>query len=373
MKRNLFLAAIGWGWHFFCFFSQALNAEVDLVQVIHSEVLQGTVVQRPIVEAMVSEGFHQLTGETNLGKALSRWIKPSDVVGIKISTAGGKVLATKPVLVDVLIEGLKAAGVKGENIVVWDKFAEEMRAAGYSLGRRRDGVVFTAVIPLTGFDSSVFITQPEVGELIWGDFEFQEVKPSSRPHNKAAQKKNLDEGLNFELASALTKQESFRSYVAKLVTQRLTKIIHVPVLSNSEAVGLQGSFADLVLGSVDNTRRFQFEPFWGDPALAEIYAKTSLQTKTVLHVMDGLWCQYGGGPDYVPHYCRKMNSLFMSEDPVALDSYALSLVESWRIAARLPLTRIRYLNTAQALSLGSLFNNKKVTIKKIVMATSIAE
>ncbi|MBX7157366.1 MAG: DUF362 domain-containing protein [Verrucomicrobiae bacterium] len=368
MKRNLFLALIYWGWHF-----GALGAEVNLVQVVNEASFKGNVVQDFVVRQMVSEGFYQLTGETNLGKALSRWIKSSDVVGLKISTAGGKILATKPVLVDVLIEGLKATGVKGENIVVWDKFADEMRAAGYSLGRRRDGVVFTAVIPLTGFDSNVFVMQPEVGELIWGDFEFQDIKQSSIAHNPALQKKNLDEGLNFELASALPKQESFRSYVAKLVTRRLTKIIHMPVLSNSEAVGLQGCFADLVLGSVDNTRRFQFEPFWGDPALAEIYAKTPLRTKTVLHVMDGLWCQYGGGPDYVPHYCRKMNSLFMSEDPVALDSYALNLIEPWRIASLLPLLKINYIKTAKTLGLGNFFDNEKIEIKKIAMPKPVAE
>lgn len=367
MKRNFFLILFFGIGHFL------LSAEVALVHVINSEAFRGTMVHRPVVEAMVNEGFYQLTGETNLGKALNRWVEARDVVGIKISTAGGKVLATKPVLVNVLIEGLKSAGVKGENIVVWDKFASEMRAAGYALGRRRDGVVFTAVIPLTGFDSNVFIMQPEVGELIWGDFEFQDIKKSSRQAGKKVQKKSLDEGLNFELAGAFPKQESFRSYVAQLVTRRLTKIIHVPVLSNSEAVGLQGCFADIVLGSVDNTRRFQFEPFWGDPALAEVYAKTPLRTKTVLHVMDGLWCQYGGGPDYVPHYCRKMNSLFMSEDPVALDSYALSLLEPWRIAARLPLLKVNYINTAKTLGLGNFFDDEKVKIKKIVMIKPVTE
>jgi hypothetical protein len=367
VKRNFFLILFFWIGHFL------LSAEVTLVHVISSEAFRGTVVQRPVIEAMVNEGFYQLTGETNLGKALSRWVKARDVVGIKISTAGGKVLATKPALVNVLIEGLKSAGVKGENIVVWDKFANEMQAAGYPLGRRRDGVVFTAVIPLTGYDSNVFVTQPEVGELIWGDFEFQDIKKTSNPQSKIRQDKNLDEGLNFELASTFPKQESFRSYVAQLVTRRLTKIIHMPVLSNSEAVGLQGCFANLVLGSVDNSRRFQFEPFWGDPALAEIYAATPLRSKTVLHVMDGLWCQYGGGPDYVPHYCRKMNSLFISEDPVALDSYALNLIEPWRIAARLPLLKVNYINTAQTLGLGNLFNNEKAKIKKIVVTKPVTE
>ena len=181
-------------------------------------------------------------------------------------------------------------------------------------------------------------------------------------------KKDL-KGLDFEIAHNLSRQESVRSYLAWLVTRRMTKIIHMPILANSETVGLQGCFSDLVLSSIDNSRRFQEESLAGDPALAEIYATTVLQKKTVLHIMDGFWLQFAGGPSYAPRYCRKGSLLLFSTDPVAIDSYAAEILDSWRIAGRLPSlkSQINYLKTASELGLGHGYDKGQVKITKIVM------
>ena len=147
------------------------RGESQLVEVKRDDLWEEAVIDKEKALLMLEEGLKILTGKTNLAQALATWIGPKDVVGIKISTQGGKVLSSKPVLVNGLIKGLKAAGIPGQNIIVWDKEAQSMEQAGYRLGQSRDGVRYEAVIPTTGFDSNVFVTQPEVGELIWGDLE----------------------------------------------------------------------------------------------------------------------------------------------------------------------------------------------------------
>lgn len=348
------------------------RGESHLVEIKRDDLWQENAIEKEKALSMLEEGLKTLTGKTNVAQALSTWIQPKDVVGIKISTLGGKVLSSKPVLVNGLIEGLKATGVPGKNIIVWDKDAQSMEQAGYHLGQRRDGVRFEAVLPATGFDAKVFVTQPEVGELIWGDLEFRGEKEISATKKsvKFTSKKNLKQSLDFEVTREVARQESVRSYLAWLVTQRMTKMIHVPVLANSETVGLQGCFADLVLGSIDNSRRFQEEPLAGDPALAEIYATTDLKKKTVLHIMDGFWLQFAGGPGYAPRYCRKGSLLLFSTNPVAMDSYAAEILDAWRMAGRLPSlkSQINYLKTGSDLGLGQMYNKGQVKITKIVMS-----
>ena len=348
------------------------RAESYLVEVKREDIWEEDVLQNEKVFSMLKEGLTVLTGKTNLSQALATWINPKDVVGIKISTQGGRGLSSKPILVNGLIVGLKALGVSGKNIIVWDKEATSMEQAGYLLGQRGDGVRYEAVIPFTGFDSNVFVTQPQVGELIWGDLEFHGETGLTKRSAKVSKQQDWKKSLNFEIASRsspLARQESIRSYMAWLVTRRITKLIHVPVLVNSETVGIYGCISDLVLGSIDNSRRFQEEPMWGDPALAEVYATTVLAQKTILHVMDGLEMQFAGGPSYAPRYCRKGNLLFLSTDPVALDSYAAEILEAWRSAGRLPSLKahINYLKTANELGLGNWHNEDSVKFTKVVI------
>jgi len=136
-----------------------------------------------------------------------------------------------------------------------------------------------------------------VGQLIWGDVEF---------------------GLTNKDGSIGRK-----SYVSKLVSQQITKIISVVPLMNESDAGICGHFYSLALGSVDNTHRFEGNPDRLAVALPEIYALPAISDHVVLEITDALLLQYQGGPAGYLQFSQVRNELWFGQDPVALDTMAL--------------------------------------------------
>ena len=96
------------------------------------DVVQRFAVNAPQVRQMVDRCLLKLTSASDLGTAWTRLgITPHDVVGIKITTMGGPLLSSHRAIVQAVCDGLMAAGVPASRIIVWDKDASHMRAAGY--------------------------------------------------------------------------------------------------------------------------------------------------------------------------------------------------------------------------------------------------
>jgi hypothetical protein len=155
-----------------------------------------------------------------------------------------------------------------------------------------------------GYDPTTYYLPdtPVVGMLVWGDLEFGQT--------------NRDAGR--------------RSFVTKLITGQMTKIISVAPLINENSAGVCGHFFSLALGSVDNTRRFEGETDRLAVALPEIIALPAIGDHVVLNVTDALLGQYQGGPAGYLQYSTVLNQIWLSRDPVALD--VLSLKELAREA-----------------------------------------
>ena len=90
------------------------------------------------------------------------------------------------------------------------------------------------------------------------------------------------------LTNASKPQTSDKSHFAQLVSSICTKIINVPVLTDNSYIGINGCLGSLALGSIDNNRRFQGNPIYGDPAICEILSKSYLRRKVVLNILDAL-------------------------------------------------------------------------------------
>ena len=148
-----------------------------------------------------------------------------------------------------------------------------------------------------GFDTNTFYLpdSPIIGALVWGDLEFGRT--------------NRDAGK--------------RSFVSKLVSQQMTKIISVAPLINENSAGVCGHFFSLALGSVDNTRRFEDDPDRLSVALPEIIALPAIGDRVALNVTDALLGQYQGGPAGYLQYSTVLDQVWLSHDPVALDVLAL--------------------------------------------------
>ncbi|HLG29539.1 MAG TPA: hypothetical protein VI387_04955, partial [Candidatus Brocadiales bacterium] len=93
-----------------------------------------------IVERMIENGLVAFTGKKDITEAWKSVVSPSDVVGIKTNPIGGKKLSTNPEVVNAIVNGLMLAGVKENNIIVWDKEEKYLLEADYFINTSEKGV-----------------------------------------------------------------------------------------------------------------------------------------------------------------------------------------------------------------------------------------
>lgn len=202
-------------------------------------------------------------------------------------------------MVAAVVEGLLGAGLQPTNIVIWDKYKPDLILAGYMKLAARYHIQIEGSAE-AGYDTNTFYETPLIGALRLGDVEY---------------------GMQGEGVGR-------KSYVSKLVSKRLTKIINVTPLLNHYDVGVAGNLYSLAFGSVDNTYRFEqhfsYELERLKP-IPEIYALEPIWDKVVLNVVDALICQYAGQEETKLQYSTTLNELRLSADPVALD--VLSMME----------------------------------------------
>ncbi len=287
--------------------------------------------QQAVVAGMVQKALVQLTGQTNVVFAWRSLVSTNDVVGIKVFTAPGAVCGTRAAVVAVVIEGLLAAGLPPANIIVWDKRAQDMYNAGFSSLTERYGVQLKGALE-SGYDETVYYENPILGTLVWGDLEF---------------------GKGGEVLGR-------NSYVSKLLTKQITKIITVSPLLNNNLTGVTGHLYSLALGSVDNTGRFEVSGDRLAVAVPEIYALPVLSDRVVLNITDALICQYEGGQRGLLHYSTVLSQLWFSRDPVALDVLAVHEIERQRRRAGAPPRKVdlALYHNAALLELGECNTNR---------------
>jgi hypothetical protein len=307
------------------------------------EVVQRFAVDEGRVREMVDSELLRLTSAGDIGLAWRRLgVVPSDVVGIKITTLGGPLLSTHRPLVQAICDGLLAAGVAPSHIIVWDKLGATMTRAGYApTDPDADHVAIASVFPGSGYNMNVSYRNEIIGNLIWGDSEFIQNSPDAdlmsaandvvkaKPYGGgSADSIGGDDLLNG--GATTIPQTSNLSYYANLVTKICTKIVNVPVLTDNPQIGINGCMGSLALACVDNNRRFQGDPTYGDPAICEILGQDFMRRKVVVHILDALVAEYAGGPQFDPQFTQSIGALYVSRDPVAIDSLVLKRLEAWR-------------------------------------------
>jgi hypothetical protein len=289
----------------------ATNSAARLVMVQGTHLLDAFLPDEPRVEAAFNCGLTLLTSKNSVSAAWLSLVSTNDIVGIKVFSTPGQVSGTRPAVVAAMVRGLIGAGLPARHIVIWDRHLDDLRAAGFNdLGRRLGVRVAGAMDEGYDTNTSYLPDSPITGQLVWGDLEFGRT-------NK-----------DFSVGK--------RSYVSKLVSQQMTKIISVTPLMNENAAGICGHFYSLGLGSVDNIRRFETSPDRMAVALPEIYALPVIGDRVVLQVTDALLLQYEGGPQSYLQFSQVRNELWFSHDPVALDLVGLEELAKQRALAEAP-------------------------------------
>jgi hypothetical protein len=322
----------------------SLHLGETISRVIEVEDDEATDAFRPRpdrIRRMMDEGLTNLTGTATVPEAWRSLVSTQDVVGIKVFSAPGPNSGTRPAVVAAAIEGLLAAGLPPKHIVIWDRQVTDLRLAGFSDLAAKYGVRFAGSTQ-AGYDERTFYA-PEsapVGTPVWGDLEF------GRKGDAIGRK----------------------SFVTKLLTNDITKIVDITPVLNHNLAGVAGHLYSLAMSSVDNIGRFEASPERLAIAVPEIYALRSLSDRVVLNITDALICQYEGGERGLLHFSATINQLRFSRDPVALDVLSLGELDRQRQAADAPPVKLNIdlYNNAALLELGNS-DVKRIKVEKIKM------
>ena len=266
---------------------------------------QGNKPDRKVVGRMLSKGLIALAGTRTAAAALEQWVKPSDVVGLKVNCLGGRQMSTRVALTEELVALLASAGLPRDHAFVFDRSDMDLRNGGYPL--RTTGSDYRCV-----------------------------------GNDRAGYEKNLEV------------MPSGASRFCTLAARRATVLINLPVLKDHGICGLTASMKNN-FGLVHNPNKFHLNGC--DPHVAEVNARPLVRKKQKLVVCDALRVQVEGGPAFHPAHAVTYGGILLATDPVALDMIAWGVLEQLRKKRKLPSLpadkrKPAYLLTAAKMGLG---------------------
>jgi len=266
-----------------------------VVEVFHKDSIVNNHVSQPIVGRMLNEGMKELTGETSSAEAWKKFIEPHDIVGIKINSSGAPTCCSSPEIVREIVTSLLAIGVPAKNIIVFDRYSYEIELGGYH-----------ALVP-----AGVRILGIEYGAFDAARYDF-----------------------NAYCDANFFGESETRCFLAKVVTQELTKIINIPTFKDHAAAGVTGCLKNIAYGCFNNVARTHQQPYtYTDPLIGYLCSTEPLRSKAVLHIMDGMRQVWHGGPiTSNMEFIAETKTLFIGTDPVAVDTIELTAIEAKRKA-----------------------------------------
>ena len=326
-----------------------------VIAVEDSGSIVSDVYQPETIRHMMQRGMTELTQAPAWQDAWRTFFEKGDVVGIKVSPVGGPKLSSDASVLHSIIEGLNAAGVTNENIVVFNRYKQETLEAGIDKWIP-PGVHFVAAseqytetqLDMEGYDEKHFM-------------EMALIKPQDSP----------------------TDSHVRRSYVAKVVTQQVNKIINLPVLKHHQSAGVTITLKNMSHGMVNNVNRSHLTPTLNACGvfIPSVVSLPVIRQKVVLHIVDAVKASYHGGPPAKPRFMWEPKTLFFGTDPVAIDKTGLRMIDAKRtevgmssIALSKPDDASHFLNAqvehieiAGMLKLG-VFDDDKILVSRIKLA-----
>jgi uncharacterized protein (DUF362 family) len=261
------------------------SAPGKIVKVYKADSLQHNKLwPRPEVARTVLErAMTELTGETDLVKAMGRFIHRDDRVAIKVNGIAGQKgasMATNKELVIPIVEAVFALGVPPENIWVYDQF-------------------------------STFLNGTRVTEagLPAG------VKTYTHNNGNATMEEIRVDGIGTKFTKYLTDA---------------TAVIDVSTIKDHGLCGYTGMLKNMTHGSCINPHHFHAHR--ASPQIAHLYAQDVVKSRVRLCISDGFKIMFEGGPvGRTPALITPHDAVYVSTDPVALDAIGAMVVDKLRV------------------------------------------
>jgi hypothetical protein len=326
-----------------------------VIAVEHSGSIVRGAYQRAPIKQMLERGMTELTGAPNWQDAWRVFFEKGDVVGIKVSPVGGRDLCSDALVLASILDGLQQAGVPNRDVIVFNRYREEAIEAGIDKWLPA-GVRFEAAserydrvqLDMGGYDAGHYM-------------EMALIKPGENPNDPHYK----------------------RSYVAKVVTQKVNKIINLPVLKHHQSAGVTIALKNMSHGFVNNVNRSHLTPTLNacGTFIPAVVSLPIIRQKVVLHIVDAIKASYHGGPGGNPKYIWEHKAMYFGTDPVALDKTGWKVIDAKRkqqgmapVALSKPDPDSEYLNCqvehieiAGMLRLGE-FSDEKIDVKRVRLA-----
>lgn len=306
------------------------------------------------VRGMVQRGLTSLVDgdPKDPQSAWKSFFGTGDVVGIKVNPVGRKPKANEggrvkdavgcissPAVLVAVVEGLKSAGVRPRDIIVFERYADEFIEAGY--------VDVMSTRPMAGVRWLASAVRYSNSQL---DVEGFDDGRSSCPAGWARHVAGYDPDVFTHMGFCMPEHDKkddrrFRSHLSMIVSRLVNKVVTIPCLKDHRSAGVTLSLKNMSHGMDNNVARSHVSgvahgfldstvtgPNQCNTFIPHAVAQHKLREKATLHILDGLIGVYEGGPGCwnktwgTWHY----NSLLFATDPVALDHVGWDIIDRKR-------------------------------------------
>src|SRR5436305_4140187 len=326
-----------------------------VVEIDHPGCILNGRYQKEPVQNMIRRGMQELTGAPDWQDAWRSFFQKGDVVGIKVSPVGGPHLCSDRLVMASILEGLGAAGVPLRDVIVFNRYRGEALEAGIDKWLPA-GVRFVAAsekydnvqLDMGGYDGDHYM-------------EMALIKPGENASDA-----------HFR-----------RSYVAKVVTKEVNKVINLPVLKHHQSAGVTITLKNMSHGFVNNVNRSHMTPTANACGIfiPSVVSMQIIRQKVVLHVVDAVKASNHGGPPGKPRYMWEPKTLYFGTDPVALDKTGWKVIDAKRkemgmapVATSKPdgdshflNCQVEHIEIAGMMGLGC-FDDEKIKVKQVQLA-----
>ena len=283
--------------------SFAAAGTARVIRVESDALWNGDARDPEVVARMIDRGLLALTGEATAAAAWGRVFKPGMRVGLKVNLLGRPLSYTAPEITDAVAAGALLAGVKGESIIVWDRWKDHFAPTAYKFGRGARG-------------------------------------ESIEPGGVYARTRALE-------------SSGGRCPIDVIALDRTDVTVNLPVLKTHGASGVTLALKNIAFGCYDHHRSAHDNGC--DPYIAEASQHFATVTRVPLIVLDATEACFDGGPRPGDRgRLWRENAIYLATDPVALDVVCRKLLMAQRAARKLPDTTrdSRHIETAAAKGLG---------------------
>jgi uncharacterized protein (DUF362 family) len=241
--------------------------------------------------------------------AWAAWLKPNDLVAIKVNCLG---YSTTPAVAVALAAAIGAIGLPPERTLIWDRATAELKAAGYDVQAAGKGLRCYGTDALAGHGNAGY-------------------------------------------AQDILTSGAIGSLFSRIVTDEATALVSAPVLKDHNLCGLTGALKNFY-GAIHNPNKYHDNGC--DPFIADVGAAAPIRGKLRLTVFDAIRPQYAGGPSTRTRWQWPYGGLILGTDAVAVDRVACEILDRKRRAADLPplardMPTLPYLASAEARGLGT--------------------